>query len=89
MAIIFKLENVSVSFDKHAIVQRSLKHALSGWLRQRKRSTFSALSKVSVAIHEGDHVGLIGRNGAGKSTLLRVLTKVITPQEGSVFSLLG
>ena len=37
MAIIFKLENVSVSFDKHAIVQRSLKHALSGWLKQRHR----------------------------------------------------
>lgn len=84
MAIIFQLENVSVSFDKHAIVQRSLKHALSGWLRRHNRTTFYALSKVSVAIHEGDHVGLIGRNGAGKSTLLRVLTKVITPQEGSV-----
>src|SRR5215831_15041993 len=84
MAVVFKLDNVCVSFDKHAIVQRSLKHALRTWFRKHHHSTFHALSKVSLSIQAGEHVGLIGRNGAGKSTLLRVLTKVITPQEGSV-----
>jgi len=85
MAVVFKLDNVCVSFDKHAIVQRSLKHALRTWFRKHHHSTFHALSKVSLSIQAGEHVGLIGRNGAGKSTLLRVLTKVITPQEGTVY----
>jgi len=32
------------------------------------------LDGVSLTVHEGDRIGLIGRNGTGKSTLLKVLT---------------
>jgi ABC-type polysaccharide/polyol phosphate transport system ATPase subunit len=85
MSTIFRLENVCVHFDMHSIKQHSLRHTLGGFFKKRDRVRFHALSKVNVAIQEGDHVGLIGRNGAGKSTLLRVLAKVITPQEGSVY----
>jgi ATP-binding cassette subfamily F protein uup len=37
---------------------------------------------LSVALHEGDRVGLIGPNGAGKSTLLRILAGLEAPDEG-------
>jgi ATP-binding cassette, subfamily F, member 3 len=42
------------------------------------------LKGASVAIEEGDRIGLVGRNGSGKSTLLRVLAGEIRPDSGSV-----
>jgi ABC-type polysaccharide/polyol phosphate transport system ATPase subunit len=84
MVTIFQLENVSVYFEKHSIHQRSLKHSLYAFLKRAPREKVHALENVSLTIREGEHVGIIGRNGAGKSTLLRVLTRVISPQLGSV-----
>ena len=84
MAHIFTLNNISVSFDKNAIRQRSLKYLLGNGLNgHQERKTF-ALKNINVSISEGEHVGIIGRNGAGKSTLLRAMTQVIIPQQGSV-----
>ncbi|HPU98419.1 MAG TPA: ABC-F family ATP-binding cassette domain-containing protein [Candidatus Hydrogenedentes bacterium] len=42
------------------------------------------LGGVSLTIHEGDRVGLIGRNGSGKSTLLRLLYGDETPDAGKI-----
>ncbi|SCY84697.1 ABC-F family ATP-binding cassette domain-containing protein [Desulfoluna spongiiphila] len=39
---------------------------------------------ISMNIHEGDRIGLIGVNGAGKSTLLKVFAEVIQPDAGEV-----
>jgi ABC transport system ATP-binding/permease protein len=39
---------------------------------------------VSLAISEGDHIGLIGPNGSGKSTLLEILCGRIDPDGGEV-----
>jgi ABC-2 type transport system ATP-binding protein/lipopolysaccharide transport system ATP-binding protein len=46
--------------------------------------TITALDEVSLALADGDRVGVIGGNGAGKSTLLRVLGGVYEPCRGSV-----
>jgi iron complex transport system ATP-binding protein len=42
------------------------------------------LTDVSVALAEGEFVGLIGPNGCGKSTLLRVLTRTLPARRGEV-----
>ena len=39
---------------------------------------------LSLAVHDGERLGLIGPNGAGKSTLLRVLAGDEAPDEGAV-----
>lgn len=85
MKEVFRLTNVTVSFEKHAIKQRSLKYTLANLLDGKNNPKFYALSNVCLVIEEGEHIGIIGRNGAGKSTLLRVLTRVIAPQQGHVF----
>ncbi|NIA14359.1 MAG: ATP-binding cassette domain-containing protein [Nitrospiraceae bacterium] len=42
------------------------------------------LNDVSLTIHEGDRIGLMGRNGAGKSTLLGVIAGLDEPDTGLV-----
>ena len=42
------------------------------------------LDHASLAIHEGDRVGLVGRNGSGKSTFLRILAGQLEPDTGTV-----
>jgi len=82
--IIFKLENVSVEFERHSLSQRSLRNALGRKLKGQKSEKITALKNINLEIRQGEHIGIIGKNGAGKSTLLRVLTKVIIPFEGKV-----
>ena len=38
---------------------------------------------LSLALSEGDHVGLIGPNGSGKSTLLKILMGLESPDDGT------
>lgn len=40
------------------------------------------LRGVSLDIHEGDIVGLVGLNGGGKSTLLKILAVLLAPDDG-------
>lgn len=42
------------------------------------------LNDMSVTVHDGDRIGLIGRNGCGKSTLLKIMAGLIAPDQGTV-----
>lgn len=46
-------------------------------------STHSVLDGLTVAIHEGDRIGLVGRNGCGKSTFLRIAAGTFAPDSGT------
>ena len=43
-----------------------------------------ALDAVSLALHRGEILGLIGPNGSGKTTLVNVITGVLAPTDGHV-----
>ena len=45
---------------------------------------FVALNAVSLAVGEGERVGLIGPNGSGKSTLVNCIAGVLRPESGSI-----
>lgn len=44
----------------------------------------TVLDNVTLGVHEGDRIGIVGQNGDGKSTLLGVLAGSIDPDEGIV-----
>jgi len=46
-----------------------------------------ALKQVTLDVHEGERIAVIGPSGAGKTTLFRMLAAVIKPSQGSVLSL--
>ena len=43
------------------------------------------LSDVTLALDQGELVGLIGPNGAGKSTLFNIITSIYKPDAGDVY----
>ena len=51
---------------------------------EREASDFWALRDVSFSVEPGHVLGIIGPNGAGKSTVLRLLTGLLTPDQGRV-----
>jgi branched-chain amino acid transport system ATP-binding protein len=43
-----------------------------------------AVDGVSLAVEQGDFVGLIGPNGAGKTTLIKIIAGILRPDRGRV-----
>lgn len=44
----------------------------------------AVLRDVSLSIHMGSHMGIVGLNGSGKSTLVKLVTDVLSPTKGTV-----
>ena len=44
-----------------------------------------ALQGVSLIVHEGEIVTLIGSNGAGKTTTINTISGILKPKEGTIF----
>jgi len=44
-----------------------------------------ALTEVSITLHRGECLGIVGDNGAGKSTLMKILSGVYQPDKGEIY----
>jgi len=45
---------------------------------------YELFSNISLDLHEGESIAIIGVSGSGKSTLLNILSTLLKPDEGSV-----
>lgn len=50
----------------------------------KKYTGRTVVDRVSIQVHQGEIVGLLGRNGAGKTTSFRMTIGMITPDDGEV-----
>jgi lipopolysaccharide transport system ATP-binding protein len=87
---VIQAEGLSKRYQRGAVASSGLlrdtlaRAMRSPWnaFRRNKPQTFWALKDVSLQVHEGEVLGLIGRNGSGKTTLLKILSRITRPTEG-------
>jgi lipopolysaccharide transport system ATP-binding protein len=86
------IRDLTIRFPVYGADNRSLKRQITrsvGGSLGRKGGAnaaplVTALQNVSIELHPGDRLGLVGHNGAGKTTLLRTIAGAYAPDEGVV-----
>jgi ABC-type polysaccharide/polyol phosphate transport system ATPase subunit len=80
-----EIKNVTKSFkvfhDKHHTLKEKLV-----FFNKRKAEIRVVLKDINLEIEKSETVALIGVNGSGKSTLLKLMTKIIYPTKGKIFT---
>jgi ABC-type polysaccharide/polyol phosphate transport system ATPase subunit len=88
-----ELEDIALRFVSYHDKQYSVKRAVLDLLVRRDdndsteskpSSCFWALRDVTLRMHKGERIGVMGHNGAGKSTLLRLLARIYPPTSGQL-----
>jgi len=98
--IAIKLDGIRKKYRLGAIGGTTLRESLQSWWASVRHQDdpnqrigtdsqyvgkeFWALDGISLTIHKGERIGLIGQNGAGKSTLLKILSQITSPTEGEI-----
>ncbi len=76
-------EHLTKTFKLSHQPYSSLKGLLLAFL-PRRVETLTALQDLTLTIHKGETVGVIGQNGSGKSTLLGLIARVYRPTSGTL-----
>jgi ABC-2 type transport system ATP-binding protein/lipopolysaccharide transport system ATP-binding protein len=87
MKPILRVERVGKVFNLIHNRGYSLKSKVISFVQSRyaeRVEKFHALEDVSLELHRGEAVALLGRNGSGKSTLLRIAAGIFQPSTGRV-----
>jgi ABC-type polysaccharide/polyol phosphate transport system ATPase subunit len=89
--IVLSIHHLSKQYRMYASPAARIYHYIHTALRRlvglpEKNNTpvFHALKDISLTLHRGDSLGILGRNGAGKSTLLQIISGTLYPTSGHV-----
>ena len=79
------VKNISKKFNLFHEKRDSIYESAAGFFQKKRHSEIlQALDDVSFNVKRGEIFGIIGRNGDGKTTLLRIISKIYSPDSGSV-----
>ncbi|SEI67259.1 lipopolysaccharide transport system ATP-binding protein [Allopseudospirillum japonicum] len=78
---VLTLDQVSKDFKVYPKPSSALVEALSGRCQHTNKRV---LDQISLQVHAGESVAILGRNGAGKSTLLKLIAGVLLPDSGHI-----
>ena len=80
---VIQIEHLTKMYKLYDRPSDRLKESL-GFSKKKRYREHYALRDVSLTVHEGECVGIIGTNGSGKSTILKIITGVLSATEGTV-----
>jgi len=78
-APLLELRGATKRFERKLDFAGRLARRMGANLRE---TTVHAVDNVSLAVREGEVVGLVGESGCGKSTLGRLVARILEPSEG-------
>ena len=81
--IAIEVNDVDKSFKVYYDKANTLKERILFWNRNR-HEVREVLSDITLTVHKGETVALVGINGSGKSTLLKLMTQIIYPNKGTI-----
>ena len=88
MAPVIRFENVRKAFeiwhDRPHSLKAVMAEALTFRVNMGRKEHVEVLQNLTLSIHAGDFVGIMGRNGVGKSTLLKLISQIYMPTEGRI-----
>jgi len=79
-----QVDNVSKTFRIPRVRRDTVREHIFGLFDRRRFDDLHALDRVSLDLHPGETLGIMGRNGCGKSTLLKVLCGIYGADTGKV-----
>jgi ABC-2 type transport system ATP-binding protein len=81
---VIEARDISKSFRIPSVRRETVREHVLGFFRPPPVETLRVLREVSLEVHRGETVGIMGRNGSGKSTLLKILCGIYEADSGSV-----
>jgi len=79
------VKNISKKFKLYHEKRDSIFEAATSFFQKKRHyEILQALDNVSFNVKHGEIFGIIGINGSGKTTLLRIISRIYTPDSGSV-----
>lgn len=81
MSALIQIENISKNFVKRVDLAGKIANLLGAHNREQR---VRAVDDVSLTIHQGEVLGLVGESGCGKSTLGRMVAGIMPPSSGRI-----